>query len=59
MENSPWNFCNSIKIVPAVEDLSEILDQVESQLKESQIANREIYFITDMQKADFPTDLGD
>ena len=48
---------HSIKVVPAVEDLPEILDQVQSKLKESQIANREIYFITDMQKENFPENL--
>ena len=48
---------HSIEITAQVEKLENVFALAEERLKESQIANREIYFVTDMQEQDLPETL--
>ncbi len=48
---------HSIAITPQAENLADVIKLAESRLKESQIPNREIYLITDMQSQEIPVEL--
>ncbi|MCF7912720.1 MAG: BatA domain-containing protein [Candidatus Cloacimonetes bacterium] len=48
---------HSIEITSQVEKLGDVISLAEERLKESQIANREIYFVTDLQQQEFTGEL--
>ncbi|HHE37342.1 MAG TPA: hypothetical protein ENL20_02075 [Candidatus Cloacimonetes bacterium] len=50
----PENLIRNIEITPLAKPLTDVLEMASEKLKESHLPNREIYFISDLQKQELP-----